>query len=393
MGLRRRFRASVALRPWSFVAFLTKDMAREEKRFELKPVDDELERKVPVVRLESEETLQRPKLVRLGVPPEQVAVSKRLELSAKEPHESRTHQPGIDALIEIETVNPNFAEQSWGKKAAEQRHIPWGWFALMFLVLGAAAAWSLSGVKKGETQATETRGGAVSKIGSEATEEREATLLIGRIHEVTRKFFDATDIDQLAELCRQPERVKPLMQSLYQGKAIPRMPLVRSLSLQPMTLDHRANFWMETVELAGKEERSLLIEILENGEPRIDWETLVCHQPMNWDDFATRRPVGKSFDFRVYAMRDSFFSHEFSESAGWNSFRLTDREGEEALFGYVKADSDLSKEILTLIRKNRGQVTAMILRLTIPEGTQSRRGVVIEKLLSPRWLYLDPPDA
>ena len=368
-------------------------MAREEKRCELKPVDDELDRKLPVVRLESEETLQRAKPVRLGVPPEQDAVSQRLEMPARDMYESRTHQPGIDALIEMETANPNFTEQNWGTMAAEQRHLPWGWFALIFLVLGAAAIWSLSGVKKGEVKATETRGVTASRIDAEATEEREASELIGRINEVTRKFFDATDIDQLAELCRQSERVKPLMQSLYHSKPIPRTALVRSISLQPMTLDNRANFWIETVELADKQERSLLVEILANGEPRIDWETLVCHQPMNWDDFATSRPAGQSFDFRVYAMLDNFFSHEFSESAGWISFRLTARESEEALFGYVKADSALSKDILTLIRKNHGRVTAIILRLTIPEGIQSRRGVVIEKLLSPRWLYLDPPDA
>jgi hypothetical protein len=26
------------------------------------------------------------------------------------------------------------------------------------------------------------------------------------------------------------------------------------------------------------------------GGIRIDWETLVCYQPMKWDDFAVKRP-------------------------------------------------------------------------------------------------------
>ena len=178
----------------------------------------------------------------------------------------------------------------------------------------------------------------------------------------------------------------------YAAKPIPQESVVQWLSLQPMTLDNRANFWMETVEVAGKQERSLLIEILANGEPRIDWETLVCYQPMAWDDFAKSRPAGRSLDFRVYAIQDNFFSHEFSESAGWYSFQLSARESEETLFGYVKKDSAVAKSILDLIRRNRGQVTSMLLRLTLPEGTQSRRGVVIEKLICPRWLYLDPPE-
>ena len=368
-------------------------MAREEKRFELKPVDDEPGQEIAVVRLESEETLLRVKPVRLGVPPEHALPSQRLELPPKDIYESRTHQPGIDALIEMEAVNPNATEQDWGLRATEQRHVPWGWFVLLLLILGAAALWSLSAVKKGEVRVNVHRVASESKIDTEASEELEAAQLIDRIHETTRKFFTATDVEHLAKLSRHSERVKPLMIAHYATKPIPHESVASWLELQPMTLGNRANFWMGTVELAGKQERSLLIEILANGEPRIDWETLVCYQPMPWDDYVKGRPAGRSFDFRVYVCPDNFFSHEFSESAGWYSFQLSARESEETLFGYVKKDSAMAKTILDLIRRNRGQVTSMLLRVSIPEGTLSRRGVVIEKLLCPRWLYLDPPEA
>lgn len=368
-------------------------MAREEKRCELKTVDDEFDRAAPIVRLESEETLQRAKPVRLALPPEQVAVSQRLELPPREVYESRTHQPGIDALIEAEMADSPSTEQTWGKAAAEERHLPWGWIVLVLMLLGAAAVWTLSGDNKSEVQATASRVVTASKAVDEEKEEREAGELIDRITATTRKFFDATDIDQLAKVSRHSERVKPLMQSHYHGQPIPHHRMVRSVSLGAMTVENRANFWVETVELADKTSRSLMVEILENGEPRIDWETFVCQQPMRWDEFASQRPAGRSFDFRVYATQDNFFSHEFSESANWNCFRLTVREGEEALFGYAKVGSAISNQMLGMIRQNRGQQTAMILRLTIPEGLQSRRGVVIEKLTCPRWLYLDPPDA
>jgi hypothetical protein len=380
------------LRPWSFTAFLILNMAYDEKRFELKLVDEESVREIPIVRLESEETLHRAKPVRLGVPPEQAEVSQRLELPEREDYESRTHQPGIEALIEMEAPNPDFMEQDWGEPTADQWHLPWGWFALILLILGAATLWSLSAVKKGEFQMNENRVATESKVGEEARELLEASQLIDRINQATQKFFDTTDIDQLAQLSRQTERVKPLMMAHYDGKPIPHNSLARSLALQPLTLDNRANFWMESVELADKQQLNLLIEVLENGEPRIDWETLVCYQPMRWEEFANQRPTGKSFDFRIYAIQDNFFSHEFSESGNWNCFRLSVRGGEETLFGYAKADSAISKQILELLRKNQGQVTSMILRLTIPDGTQSRRGLVIEKLLSSRWIYLDPPD-
>jgi len=44
------------------------------------------------------------------------------------------------------------------------------------------------------------------------------------------------------------------------------------------------------------------------------------------------------------------------------------------------------------VRQNQGRRASIIVRLTVPDGVQSRRGVVIERVLSPRWIYLDPPD-
>ena len=69
------------------------------------------------------------------------------------------------------------------------------------------------------------------------------------------------------------------------------------------------------------------------------------------------------------------------------------------LWGYpphVQAQFDLSmmdEAQVKLLNENQGHRTSMILRITVPEGLQSRRGVVIEKLMSPRWLYLRPPEA
>ena len=149
---------------------------------------------------------------------------------------------------------------------------------------------------------------------------------------------------------------------------------------------------MTSVELANQITRVVVIEIDAQGEPRIDWETLVCYQPMKWDDFATRRPVGISYDFRVYLERDHFFSHEFVRSEEWNCFRLTALDSDETLFGYAKVNEQVSQDILASLEQNQGEKASVIIRVSIPENLQSRRGVVIEKLISHRWLYLDPPE-
>jgi hypothetical protein len=63
------------------------------------------------------------------------------------------------------------------------------------------------------------------------------------------------------------------------------------------------------------------------------------------------------------------------------------------LFGYVQAGSDNAKRIRSVIQLNGGRRTALILRLIVPEGLKSRRGVVIEGLVSERWIHVDPPDS
>ena len=366
-------------------------MAREEKRVELRPVDDVVNLQVPVIRLESDETTPREPSVRLGKPADS-KVSQRLKLPEREDFETRTHQPGIEALIETATANPEFLEQNWGKHSTYHKAIPWGWFVLIGLILSGGVIWSLTGVRDAEVRADRTRVTTKSVLGTDAQEELEASQLIDRLDTITRKFFDTTNVNALARLVRQPERVRPLMERYYAGKPIPLNRVIRTNLFQPVTLDGHSNFWMSTVELANHETHNLILEILDSGEPRIDWETLVCYQPMPWDNFVEERPAERSLDFRVYLEPDNFFSHEFADSSRWNCYRLTVPDGEETLFGYVPADSEVAKSIINLLDQTQARKISVILRVNIPKGIQSRRGVMIEKLVSPRWLYVNPPE-
>lgn len=366
-------------------------MARETKKLELKPVDENAEERAPIVRLGNQETQLREKPVRLAVP-EAALPSQRLDVPAREDVESRSHQPGVEELIDKATVNPDLLEQAWAKNPFYRQNVPWGWFMLIGTLLTAAVIWSLNGIQKANVHAKKIQVSTESMIDNDAREDREAGDLIVRIDAATRKFFDTTDVSELARQVRHPERVTPLMLAYYGNKPIPVLGIRRTKILEPVTLGSHGNFWMETVELANRETRNLLIEILDSGEPRIDWETLVCYQPMKWDTFATERPENTTLDFRVYAEPDTFFSHEFSDSNVWNCFRLTALDSEETLFGYAKKSEQASRDILEILNLSQGNRASIIIRVNIPEGLQSRRGVVIEKMLSPRWLHIDPPD-
>jgi hypothetical protein len=371
-------------------------MAREDKPLILRPVDEDAVETVKVVRLENRETESREKdlkPIRLGAVPDDGLTSRRLDLPSREEVELRTHQPGIDLLIEAEAGNPDLLEQTWGEESTVRNPIPWGWFALIGLVIAGAVIWSVTRVEKAENQADQIRVATQTVLVDDEKEVREATQLINRIEQTLGAFFEASTVEALAPLVRHPERVMPLIRSYYTNRSVFSGKLRAIKALQPLTIGNRGNFWIATIGSEDRSNRNLVIEIDESGAPRIDWETYVCHQPMDWDEFANRRPAGESMDFRVYVEQDSFYSHEFADSKRWISIRLTALGGEETLFGYIAADSGEAEVLMNLLQQSGGRPATLILRLLIPEGLVSRRGAVIEKVVSPRWLYIDSPDS
>jgi hypothetical protein len=112
---------------------------------------------------------------------------------------------------------------------------------------------------------------------------------------------------------------------------------------------------------------------------------------MSWNRFITERPHGTSLDFRVFVKPDNFYSHEFTEAAGWKCFQLTTRGSNQSVFGYVREDSPVAQDLQKHFDKSANPELSLILRLSLPAAIQSRRGVVIEKLTNPYWVYLEPP--
>lgn len=368
-------------------------MARDERRFELRPVDEEAEKHRIIARI-GRMGLMRPKEkpIRLHVPLIETKRNQRLANRSSDDYEPRDRQPGIEALIEVNIGTPNQLEENWGTQSASQRPIPFGWFILVGLLLSGGVIWSLTRVTESDDKVHEIRIAAENVLIDDEREDQEAVRLIDAIQMTTRQFFRATTIDSLLKFVRQPDRVRPLMEIHYASHPVAMHRLREFRMLQPLTLDNHGNYWMASVELDNREKRNLLLEILPSGEARIDWEMLVCYQPMKWDDFATKKPREVSMDFRVYVQQDHFFSHEFADSNRWNSFRLTALDSDETLFGYVQSGSALSQEIIAQLQRNPRHRASMILRLVIPEGIQSHSGVVVKKLMSPRWLYMDPPE-
>jgi hypothetical protein len=363
-------------------------MARAKKVLRLTPVES-LGKRPPVIRLESRETLERAKSLRQGVGDQEPA---RLHVPTRDEIEVRTHEAETGILG---NNGPSAREllEDWENEASRFKSILWSILAMVGLGLAGYGIWSLSQTQDLTAVPDHSLEATRSTLGHEVIADREAAQVVERIEAATRRYFATTDPATLSSLSRQSERIAPLITRHYQRKSIPKNRVLRTLHLEPLTLGRSADFWAHTVELENQEIRKVIVESSGSGDPKIDWEAFVGYQPMKWDDFVSERPTGSTMDFRVYLEPDHFFSHEFADASRWNSFRLTAQGSEETLFGYVENGSSVLKELLRLLQESEKPKIAVTLRLSIPAGIESRRGVVIDKIASPSWIYVDPPDA
>jgi len=284
-------------------------------------------------------------------------------------------------------------EEYWGENSTVRNPIPWGWFALIGLTIAGAVLWALTRVQDAGVQAVQIRSATASTLIEDAKEELAARQLIDRIHQTLADFFKASSVEALVPLVRQADRIAPLMHRYYAARPLVVNRLKSVSLLEPFTLDDYANFWLASVVLADHSTTEVIVETMESGEARIDWETAVSYQPMKWDDFIAQRPTGSSMDFRLIAEPDNYYNHEFRDFKRWKCFRLTATGSEQSLYGYAPAGSTAAQDLQRQIDHNGGNKAALILRLRYSPGQQSPNAVVIEKLLSPRWIYVVPPAA
>jgi hypothetical protein len=359
-------------------------------------IDDAEAPTTPVIRLTNRETMRNEreaKPVRLVTHPDETGTSQRLTLPSREEIELRTHQPGIEDILETTGNQAAVMEEDWGGSAIHRHPVPWGWFVLIGLAITGAALWSLTRLETADTRADRIRSETRSALVHDEEEKQEAARLVDSIDATIRDFTNATTVETLSRLVRHPGRVTPMMRGHYADRSVYCGPLKSIQMLQPLTLDDRGNFWLAAVVLADDKVHSLIVETGGDGGPKVDWETFVCHQPVKWDDFAMQRPAGMALDFRVQATRDHFYNHEFSDADQWVCFRLTALDSEETLFGYARTDSAEARELLAALEsESAGGTASVILRLRVPENSRSRRAVVIEKVPCKRWIYVDPPD-
>ncbi|MBG7608192.1 MAG: hypothetical protein IZT59_09230 [Verrucomicrobia bacterium] len=365
-------------------------MGKEKERVELKPVDESSDEDSRLYRLlkNTVEEVDNLPPVRVGgkLPPEA-----RLKTVGKDEFKIRSIEPGVASLIERDTQDQEKLEEEW-EVSSPAKGIPWGWLALIGCAFAGGILWSLLEVNRSDERSEGLVAEAEGILEKEREEELEAEKMIATLERTVENFFDSRSVDELLRYVRHPERVKPFVENYYSTTDLAPLRVESIISYDPLTLDNLATFWMILCELSDGSKGQLLVEALSGDTAKVDWETFVCYQPMEWDKFAKDRSGGYTGDFRVYVELDSFYTHEFSDSDYYVAFRLTTLNSEEVLYGYVDRRTMLAKRMNKLIAENRGAPAPMILQLEVPENVLSKRGVLVKKLLCARWVYIESPE-
>lgn len=365
-------------------------MSDREDEKQLRIIEEEDAPSEEVLRLKgSEQVVEAKPVDRVPVapPPEKAT---RLDAGEVE-EERRTHEPDIDVIIDAEEESHD-PEEEW---VGARQPVPYGWFVLIALIVVLAViASTMVGDKDQPTTGEVAREAAIDRNESDAIAEREAAALVEEVENRIALYLAAETVEEMIPHVRHPERVAPLMRKWYEDHNREPLEFRGLVVFEPLNFG-ASTFWMAVAMVGSaegrQEEMSILLEQFADNSVRVDWETAVRHQPMPWDVFANDRPEGKAMNFRVNVEPDlaGFHSHEFSDDQLWRGFELTAPDSEALVIGYLKRNSELERKMYELYLDNGRRSMALILRLSIPEGTQSPLGVVIDGIVSPRWLILD----
>lgn len=213
---------------------------------------------------------------------------------------------------------------------------------------------------------------------------RSEAALQAEAEPLARKFLEATTVEELLPLVRNPEIAEARMRGFYPGGK------VEASGMQPLGpgvgLSVRDKFVSLAVRTRDFEEKSLAFIDTPQGL-KIDWESWAGWSEISWKEFMATKPASGHV-FRVILTPVDYYNFEFSDDQKWQSYRLESPDHDYALYGYAEKGTVLNGRILT--DKDTKKMN-LILSLKFPAGATSNNQVVIERFVAEGWVEEDSP--
>lgn len=312
----------------------------------------------------------------------------RLEAKDRSELKFRTHEPKLEELVDQSEVT---LEDEWSVQAQPPRIHKGLWISIgMILVLGVA--WLVFEIMQLKKPEVAVQVDPVNLKELEKQAERDAIQTVATIQDVVRRFYRAETVEEMLKHVRHAERVGPMMLDHYTRNPLQASEVVSVVDMNPLMIGTHAGFRVVLTKMSNGVDGKLVVEVMSPVDAKVDWETHVCAQPMDWERFVKDRPAGYRGDFRVYAEREDFYNYEFADSTKYQAFKLTTLHSYEVIYGYAPRDGQAFRVIDQLLVQNNDQKVPVLLRLHLQDGLQSKSGVLIEDIIAPRWLLVDSPE-
>ena len=297
-------------------------------------------------------------------------------------------------------------ENEWlvAAEAKEVTSVPTGWFVLLFLVLGGVFLWAFSqSAEIDETVDVSSLPNSVideesiKMVEKSLSKDKEAALIeeAARDYEgmenLLRGFFGAETPEERLPFVRHAERVKPLMEDYYRRNDFETYKYEKVQEYHVINLETWP-FVALSAMVEGGEEHAILLENTDDGY-RVDWESFVGYQPMTLKELIEKRPT-EGVDLRVYGTYDNFYSYEFTEELDYVCVKLTTRNSDQVVFGYIQAETEIASEFKKHLfaPKGKRKTQPFILKVRFLPDSKAPRSVLIEEIVSALWAYPKNPD-
>ncbi len=211
-------------------------------------------------------------------------------------------------------------------------------------------------------------------------------VVMPKMHEATRGFFEAGTMEERSQFVRDPDRVLPLMEEFYERTEFG--------SYRPLDIGFDAVYEIPVPDsenvliftsatLRDFSRRIFVFEWSPEGEARLDWESLVAYSSMSLEDFKDQRPTEPQ-TFRLVCRDSEFYVSPYTDREAYSSYRLRDYEWRHTIHAFCIRDSVADKRIREF--QAEGEEQNLTLKLRYPENAARHDVVEIVAQLGTNWI-------
>jgi hypothetical protein len=212
--------------------------------------------------------------------------------------------------------------------------------------------------------------------------------------DVVRGYLEAKTWQERLPYVLDPERIRPLLEERYGGRATLSPP--KSFSISPPV--ERGAYLLMNVsgsDADGQAFQSLLPLKRTGVGGKIDWEAAVGYNPKSLKTFLATK-TNEPAVFRVMCDRASYYTFNYVNARHSHlSVRIVDADPFKTTHGYISRDSDVGERLVELLEDGKAHPLTLELKCEGPEGEPITRpdanAVAIMQIISESWVVGEKP--